>query len=1068
MLNKLLLAVVSIGALGMGADCQAQSERSPSVNKEEVVPETPDESASPGEPAIGVGRFLDREPDGPDGLPILKVPSELTCLAKDRNGVIWMGSRYLGIVRYDGKQFRLFDAYNSEIPDSGIRSLVVDRDNVKWFCSSRGLVFSYDEQRAPDKRWQTTPPGDSISKKLALGLIPLCRIRQHPDGTIWILAEYGGFFRVQSEKLARVPWETFPREEANAFDIDQNGTFWLATREGVFHSKGEEWKPLELAGYGDVRSLPIVWDIWCNPKDKAVYFVSNSGLHRLHHGKGEILLPDRMTVISGNDKGQFVVGYGSYSKGVSFFDGTRWRHWGDGTPAKGIWLTDAVIDDGHVWLVSRSGDLLHFDGQKLTREAPRFEAPDIHSVVYRLPWRQRSWKDLVNAPVTEAGIQEVLAAPRRFVGKKVRIVGRITSSFEFADIVGADGKRLYVWPESHPGCYHFLKESGWQKKLEGAKEKEYLGYVTFGGYYGHMGGWRYLFTVVEIYPHGKEAAEKGLTKDAAQRAMNEYIDSRQHDSAIAVLPDSPARRRVREQLQGKWDLVRFEKEAVGQGLPKPVSLIVQWDRLTWQHEHGEVGLRFRIDSERRVPAIDLLRFDPNHHRHFRGIYRLEKDLLTLFFTDLDRGRGRGPRPQDSAIRKDAPGILYVFRKDPGFSVNLDRSQIVPDDPNAVAALSEQRADLSFDAFGRVYEVQLQPRVRVPVGPPGFLQSIADSPQPDILKPLDGLANLQSLSLWGCATDANLQRISRIETLKTVVLGSSPVTDDGLEKLAALKDLRYLCTGSPRVTGAALQKLSELGALRGLNLRDTSLTNENMKFLPSFESLTTLHLPRSVSDEGLRHLREMRQMRHLELPGSISDAGLGHLRELNQLEQLVLPLSISDAGMHEFDLSSKICLKDLRFRADKYMGMSPLPDSQISDKGLVGIEKLVQLETLHLGKTTVTDATLERLSHCERLKTLSIISARVTDAGLRYLERLPQLESLMLADAPITLEGLRHLRTCPRLRTLQIPKRPLGADDIDQLRQFKRLKYLLIDRRQQPEALVEELKRAIPNTRIQLY
>lgn len=100
------------------------------------------------------------------GEPVGGIGGELTSLASDRDGTLWIGSRYAGIFVYRQGKFFLHNAYNTPIPDDGISAVYVDAKNVKWFGSERGYLYSFD-----GKRWQvfaaSQEPRDSIALSVA-------------------------------------------------------------------------------------------------------------------------------------------------------------------------------------------------------------------------------------------------------------------------------------------------------------------------------------------------------------------------------------------------------------------------------------------------------------------------------------------------------------------------------------------------------------------------------------------------------------------------------------------------------------------------------------------------------------------------------------------------------------------------------------------------------------------------------------------------------------------------------------------------------------------------------------
>ena len=113
---------------------------------------------------------------------------ELSAAAVDAKGAVWVGAKYGGIYQYQDQRLTLFDSFNSPIPDSGISAHFVDRDNVKWFGTTRGYVLTYD-----DKTWKVLTSQPTLRQIVA--------IRQGPQGTILIATEHKGIFQYQNDKI---------------------------------------------------------------------------------------------------------------------------------------------------------------------------------------------------------------------------------------------------------------------------------------------------------------------------------------------------------------------------------------------------------------------------------------------------------------------------------------------------------------------------------------------------------------------------------------------------------------------------------------------------------------------------------------------------------------------------------------------------------------------------------------------------------------------------------------------------------------------------------------------------
>jgi hypothetical protein len=78
------------------------------------------------------------------------------------------------------------------------------------------------------------------------------------------------------------------------------------------------------------------------------------------------------------------------------------------------------------------------------------------------------------------------------------------------------------------------------------------------------------------------------------------------------------------------------------------------------------------------------------------------------------------------------------------------------------------------------------------------------------------------------TDAALQHIKQLATLRSLDLNATDVSDAGLEHLKGLLDLRELKLRKTKVTDAGLEHLKGLTNLRSLYLTETRITDAGLK------------------------------------------------------------------------------------------------------------------------------------------------------------------------------------------------------------------------------------------------
>jgi hypothetical protein len=96
-----------------------------------------------------------------------------------------------------------------------------------------------------------------------------------------------------------------------------------------------------------------------------------------------------------------------------------------------------------------------------------------------------------------------------------------------------------------------------------------------------------------------------------------------------------------------------------------------------------------------------------------------------------------------------------------------------------------------------------------------------------------------------ATDASLERIRELTTIRRLDLDRSKVSDSALVNLKGWKDLRELDLSQTGITNDGLEHLKELTGLQTLDLSDTAITVDGLKHLKGLTKLDRLGLPKAM-------------------------------------------------------------------------------------------------------------------------------------------------------------------------------------------------------------------------------
>jgi hypothetical protein len=101
--------------------------------------------------------------------------------------------------------------------------------------------------------------------------------------------------------------------------------------------------------------------------------------------------------------------------------------------------------------------------------------------------------------------------------------------------------------------------------------------------------------------------------------------------------------------------------------------------------------------------------------------------------------------------------------------------------------------------------------------------------------------------------------------------------------------------------------------------------------------------------------------------------------------------------------------------------------------------------LHLSKSDVSDASLERLTELPHLEILNLSETQISDAGLQYLTSLSVLSELHLSDLSVSDAGFVHLAGLKELTVLAIDGTRLTDASLPQVGTFSKLRRLYLSR-----------------------
>lgn len=299
-----------------------------------------------------------------------------------------------------------------------------------------------------------------------------------------------------------------------------------------------------------------------------------------------------------------------------------------------------------------------------------------------------------------------------------------------------------------------------------------------------------------------------------------------------------------------------------------------------------------------------------------------------------------------------------------------------------------------------------------------------------------------------ATDADVERVAAVKTLKRLDLSLTYVSDRGAERLKGLDQLEELnLFAAEFITDAAIAFLRGHQQLKVLNLRGTDVTDTSLAYVAQLPQLKSLDISfTQISDVGLEHLASLAELEELKIGGNkISGAGLHALKLLPKLKKLsfygiqrrnagwcwapvVTDLELETisllGGIEELNVGSGVALGTPRpddlGPADGEAECRIAGGTRVTDFGLAKLVSLKKLRYLDVSGSSITVNGVKTLATFRDLRRLSLWNVKgIDDAAASSLEALTNLTSLDLSNTPVGDETLGRLARLPNLRRLYV-------------------------------------------------
>lgn len=185
-------------------------------------------------------------------------------IAEENSGKIWVGTN-LGLASFDGKNWEVFDAFNSPLTSNNpfvnnIYHVLVDKDSTKWVSQNNTKLFSLKGDK-----WTTYSSSNST-----LSTWPVMSIAVDSSGTKWISTQYE-MLTVSGDKWTKIPFTsqgTLLTMKANVA-FDKSGAAWTGAEwQGLARYNGTDYSLFPFsasipAGAFETFAFDTAGSIWC-------------------------------------------------------------------------------------------------------------------------------------------------------------------------------------------------------------------------------------------------------------------------------------------------------------------------------------------------------------------------------------------------------------------------------------------------------------------------------------------------------------------------------------------------------------------------------------------------------------------------------------------------------------------------------------------------------------------------------------------------------------------------------------------------------------------------------------
>jgi ligand-binding sensor domain-containing protein len=363
-----------------------------------------------------MGEYMARSSEGVD----------VSCLAVEENGTIWVGTRMGGVLSLSHGGLRVLNNSNSPLSSSAVLKIIIDKNGYKWFVAGYrnleyqkyvaldaqnrthtmftqqfGGVAAYREHgKILDNKWTVYTAASSpleVGQGMSMdedksgaiwfptttdGLVSykdgvfttlkydkamqtaFTRMFMAPDGKTYLTATVGGIKVAENGKIADFAKNPNMGGASGGMAYDKNKVFWAAGSGGVSRYVNNDW---ETFNKKDGMPSIIVNCIMKDSKD-TLWVGTQKGLAKwdtawVSAGEGVDFPSDDFTCMTEDNTGRLWFGT---RKGITVYDRKSYTNYQaiESLDLKKYFVTCISVDkNGVAWIGTENDGILKFDGK---------------------------------------------------------------------------------------------------------------------------------------------------------------------------------------------------------------------------------------------------------------------------------------------------------------------------------------------------------------------------------------------------------------------------------------------------------------------------------------------------------------------------------------------------------------------------------------------------------------------------------------------------------------------------------------------------------------------------------